>query len=98
MSFPWDGMYALVLQNWPSPGEARACAGEPFTELRQATAREHFDVAQLISTADYELVPETVPAVTVTCGPDFQQWQGVVHQLRARPGAVGRLMRFQPPE
>jgi hypothetical protein len=83
VSFPWDGNYGVILLDWPAPEKTRACAGEPFGERGQATALERFDTVELVSTTEYELVPEPVPTVTLIYEPDSRRFQGVVHRLRA---------------
>jgi hypothetical protein len=98
VSFPCDGNYAVILQNWTAPDEVRACAGEPFSELGHATALEYFDSVQLISAAEYELVPEPGPPRTLVYLPDSRRFQAVICQLKARPAAVGSLMKFAMPE
>jgi hypothetical protein len=92
MSFPWDGMYGVILEGWEVPQGVRACAAEPFSELRQAELLTQFDSVQLISESDYELVRELGEPRMLLHSPDSARFQGAMHRLVAQPDAFGKLM------
>jgi len=98
VSFPWDGRYAVILEEWPTSGDAIACAAEPFSELGQAAALEHFDAVQLVQRTDYELVPAPVAPQMLTFQPDGRRFHGVVYQLKTTPDAVERMLTLRTSE
>jgi len=98
VSFPWDGRYAVILEEWPTSGDARACAAEPCSELAQAAALDQFDAVEFVQRTDYELVPAPVAPRKLTFQPDGRRFHGVVYQLRATPDAVERMLTLRTSE
>jgi hypothetical protein len=96
VSFPFDGLYAVILQGWKAPEGVSVCAEEPFGERRRAEALERFDSVQLIPHTEYDLIPESRSVRTLIHTPDAATFQGVVHRLEAKPAAFKALGLAEP--
>jgi hypothetical protein len=86
-------MYGVILEGWDSAEGVHACAEQPFTELRQAEQLMEFDSVEIISGAEYDLVPQPTPPRSLLHSPDSRHFQGVVRRLVAKPEALKTFIR-----